>query len=167
MTEEVKIIEAELSDIDEILDIYTYYVENTLSCFEENAPQKQKMINLLNFIRSKDLAFYVAKIDGKVVGYSYATQYRRRSAYKYTVESSVYLHPDFTGKGIAKKLLNKVIEDISAKGFKQMIAVVVVQDNRDSINFHKKMGFEKKGHLEKVGYKFGKWLDINLFQKSL
>jgi len=168
MDEEIKIVKANINDLDGVLGIYKYYVENTEACFDEVTPDTQKIINLLNFIKSKRLPYYVAKINDKVIGYCYATQYRRRSAYKYTVESSIYIDTRYTGKGVARKLFDKVHQDVKDEGFKQIVAVVVDhKNNHASKKFHKAMGFTEQGRLKKVGYKFDQWLDIILFQKEV
>lgn len=167
MTEEVKILKAKRLDLPEILNIYSHYVLNTSACLDETVPSIKVYEELFDLLEEKDLPFFVAKIDDKVVGYCYAKPYRERSAYRYTVETSIYIDQNYTGKGIARKIFTKVYEQVKEQGYKQMIAVVVNQSSGYSDRFHKDMGFVESGRLIKVGYKFGKWLDVFLLQKEI
>lgn len=161
------ISEAKVYDIEQIRDIYAYYVKNTTASLEEKEPSKDEMLETYSFVMGKNLPFYVAKHDGKVVGYSYAQPYRKRSAYRYTVEESTYVHKDYLRNGIASALLDEVIKKCREVGYKQMVAIVVSSDNDQSSEFHESMGFVERGRLIKVGFKFDEWVDTILFQKEL
>lgn len=164
---QVIIQDAVESDFSEIQKIYAYYVDNTTISLEETAPGKAELMSRWKASIDKSLPYLVAKINGKVAGYAYATSYRPRSAYRFTVEESVYIAADFHGQGIGRILLEEIITRCREKGFKQMLAVIAGADNQASINFHKKLGFEYAGNLKDFGYKFNKWVDTLLMQKAL
>jgi phosphinothricin acetyltransferase len=166
MSFEFKIREAKICDIKQIRDIFSYYVENTVTCLEEIVPSEDDLMENFSTIVGKNLPFYVALEDKKIVGYCYISPYRKRASYRYTVEDSIYIHPNYHKKGIARALLDKAITKCSATGYKQMVAVVV-SESSDSIRFHKSMGFEEVGRLNKVGFKKGQWLDTIFLQKEL
>jgi phosphinothricin acetyltransferase len=111
--------------------------------------------------------YFVAEIDGKIAGYAYASLYRTRPAYRFTVEDSVYVAPDMHRRGVGKVLLEKLIETCTAMGFRQMIAVIGDSDQAASIGVHMACGFEPAGNLKNIGWKFGKWLDTPLMQLAL
>jgi phosphinothricin acetyltransferase len=167
MTDEIVILDATDSDFAEIQRIYAHYVEKTTISLEEIPPSVDEMKARWKNSVEKNLPYLVAKVDGKVAGYAYAFPYRARSAYRFTVEESVYLSPEFQGQGIAQKLLGELISQCRAKGYKRMLAVVAGDDNLASIKFHEKMGFRKSGVLEKFGFKFNKWVDTILMQMDL
>ena len=111
--------------------------------------------------------YIVAELDGAIVGYAYASLYRTRPAYRFTVENSVYVAPEIHRRGIGKALLIKLIEACTARGFRQMIAVIGDSSQAASIGVHKACGFEPAGNLRNIGFKFGRWLDTPLMQLSL
>ncbi|HCR86559.1 MAG TPA: GNAT family N-acetyltransferase [Alphaproteobacteria bacterium] len=159
--------DAKIADLDAVQEIYSYYVENTIATLEEKKPSKQDIMDNYETVLSKSLPFIVAKHEGKVVGFSYALPFRKRSAYRYTLEESIYVHKDYLRKGIATALATDLIRKCSEVGYKQMIAVIVIDSDDYSVDFHKTVGFEEKGRLEKVGYKFNRWVDTVLMQKTL
>ncbi len=161
------IAEAKVSDLNDIREIYNYYVLNTLASLEEKPSTSEDMLELYSMVLSKNLPFMVAKYEGKVVGFCYAQPYRKRSAYRYTVEESIYVHKDYTRNGIATDLLIEVIKRCREVGFKQMVAVVISSENDQSIEFHESMGFVEIGRLTRIGFKFNQWVDTALFQKEL
>lgn len=167
MTDNLEIVRTEQTDLNEIRDIYAYYVMNTCACLDEIVPDKSHFISLLEELNSKKLPFYIGRLEGKVIGYCYANLYRQRSAYRYTVETSIYIHPEYTGRGLARKLFQHALDEVQSLGYKQMVAVVVNQESGFSDKFHKDMGFVEAGKLTKVGFKFNKWLDVYLLQKEL
>jgi phosphinothricin acetyltransferase len=102
-----------------------------------------------------------------VAGYAYASLYRTRPAYRFTVEDSVYIAPDMHRRGIGRTLLEKLIEACTALGFRQMIAVIGDSQQHASIGVHKACGFTPAGNLRSIGWKFGQWLDTPLMQRAL
>ena len=101
------------------------------------------------------------------MGYAYASVYRPRVAYRFTVEDSVYLHPEHLRKGLGRLLLSTVIAECEQLGYRQMIAVIGDSDNSASIGLHQALGFKHAGVLRAVGFKFGRWVDTVLMQRSL
>ena len=111
---------------------------------------------------------YLVAVDGdEVVGFAYAAPFRPRPAYKYGVENSIYLAPGQTGKGIGKALLNELIVLCTARGLYAMIAVIGDRDNQASIGVHRACGFVETGALPRVGFKFGRWLDVVFMMRDL
>ena len=167
MQSEIIIAEAIESDFDEIAKIYSHYVENTTVSLEELPPSAAELVLRWRGVKEKSLPYLVAKSGGKVVGYAYAVPYRTRSAYRFTVEESVYVSQNFQGQGVGRRLLNELIRICQNAGYRQMLAVIAGHDNTASINFHESLGFEKAGVLRNFGFKFGGWVDTILMQKSL
>lgn len=165
--ENIVIADLKEEDLKKIQKIYSYFVLNSTATFEEEPPSVEEIKNRWLTIKEKKLPYVTAKINGEVVGYAYATTYRPRSAYRFVVESSVYVKPEFAGMGIAKKAMDEIIRDCRAKGYKQILAVIAGADNIASRRFHKKLGFVEKGILEEFGFKFDKWLDTVLMQLKL
>jgi phosphinothricin acetyltransferase len=165
--ENIVICNAEAYDFQEILAIYAYYVTHTTISFEENPPALENMLKRWKDSTDRLLPYLVAKHEGRVVGYAYAFQYRPRTAYRYTLEESVYVSKDHRGFGIGHSLLSDVIRQCQEKNYKQMLAVITGTDNVASLAFHRNLGFKQSGVLEKVGFKFDKWIDTVLMQKEL
>jgi L-amino acid N-acyltransferase YncA len=154
-------------DFVSICEIYAYYVENTTISLEETVPSLVEMKHRWQLLIEKSLPYLVAKKDGVVVGYAYAAPYRSRSAYRFTLEESVYITKDCHGLGIGYALLSALLVQCKDKAYQQMIAVIAGANNDASIQFHHKLGFRECGRLRNVGYKFGQWIDTILMQKSL
>ena len=109
----------------------------------------------------------VAERDGEVVGYTYASAYRPRPAYRFTVENSIYVAPDRAGQGIGRRLIDALVEAATAAGYRQMIAVIGDSANAASITLHSRAGFRMIGTFEAVGFKFGRWIDSVYMQRAL
>ena len=114
---------------------------------------------------ARDLPYLVADVEGRVVGYAYAGPYRPRSAYRFTLEDSIYLERAATGRGIGRQLLDALIEGTTALGYRQMLAVIGDSGNRASIALHARAGFREVGVMRDVGFKFGGWLDVVIMQR--
>lgn len=167
MTSNVKVRVANDGDAVAIAGIYSHYVLNSTVTFELEAPDAAEMSRRRADVQQKNLPYLVAEISGTVVGYAYATPYRPRRAYRFTVEDSIYLHPDHTGKGLGKTLLTELIQVCEQGGARQMIAVIGGNDNAASVRLHERFGFQHVGVLKSVGFKFDRWLDTTLMQKTL
>ncbi len=156
------------ADIAAIQRIYAWHVENGTASFEEAAPDAAELGARLAAIRARGLP-YLCAVDpaGRLLGYAYAGPYRARSAYRFTVEDSVYLDPAEAGKGLGRLLLARVIADCQAAGLKQMVAVIGDSGNQASIRLHAALGFREVGVLKAVGLKFGRWVDTVLMQREL
>jgi len=111
--------------------------------------------------------YFVAALEGRVIGYAYAGPYRPRPAYRFTVENSVYLQPAIHRRGIGLQLLQRLIAESEARGYRQMIAVIGDSANAGSISVHTKTGFKMIGTHPNVGFKFGRWLDTVMMQRAL
>ena len=118
-------------------------------------------------VLQRGFPWLVAEIEGSVLGYAYAAQYRSRAGYRFTLEDSIYVHPMHLGKGIGKLLLPELIARCQEVGARQMIAVIGDTDNPASIRLHARFGFQHVGVLQAVGFKFERWLDTVLMQRAL
>jgi L-amino acid N-acyltransferase YncA len=159
--------DATAADMTSIHKIYTYEVLYGLATFEEIPPGVDEMNSRWASILNQGLPYLVAEIEGHVVGYSYASSYRSRPAYQYTIEDSVYVEQGSLGQGIGKRLLSALIErcDLLLPG--QMVAVIGDSENIGSIALHRRFGFQMVGTLEAVGFKLGRWVDTVLMQRAI
>ncbi len=150
-------------DIQDIYEIYNYYVENTAISFEENRVSINEMEQrILN--QSIDYPWLVYELDGKVVAFAYANKWKARSAYRFTLESTIYLSSEYQGKGIGTKLYQKLFDELATRSIRSIMAVIALP-NTGSIALHEKMGFEKVAHFKEVGYKYEQWIDVGYWQK--
>lgn len=154
-------------DIPAITEIYDHHVRHGIASFETDPPDADEMARRQSAVIERGLPWLVAEIEGSVLGYAYATQYRSRAAYRFTLEDSIYVHPMHAGKGIGKLLLPELIARCREVGARQMIAVIGDTDNPASIKLHARFGFQHVGVLQAVGFKFERWLDTVLMQRSL
>jgi len=155
------------ADIPAITDIYGYHVRTSLATFETDPPDAEEMARRRTAIVSRGLPYLVAEIDGKVVGYAYASPYRSRPAYRFSVEDSIYVHPEHSRKGLGRLLLSALIPACEESGCRQMVAVIGDTGNAASIGLHEALGFRHVGVLRAVGFKFGRWVDTVLMQRPL
>lgn len=160
----ITIQEATIDDIEQISAIYSYYVLNSLSTLEGIPPILDDMRASFKQNTAKNIPFIVAVKDGEIIGYSYAKPFRSHSGYKLTVEESIYVKNGFQGKGIGRKLLSTLLNKLTENKFKQVIAVITIENGTDenksaSFCVHKSCGFEKVGRLDNIGIKFGKETD--------
>ncbi|RQO80567.1 GNAT family N-acetyltransferase [Acidovorax sp. FJL06] len=159
---------ADPADLPAIQVLYAHHVLQGLASFEEIPPDVDELRARLAAVQAAGLPYLVAEIDGQVVGFAYASLYRARSAYRHTVEDSVYVAPGWAGRGIGAALLGEVIRWCEAGPWRQMLAVVGQGDeNAGSMALHERMGFERIGALRSVGFKKGRWLDTGLMQRPL
>ena len=163
----VSIRPAKTSDIPAITRIYAHAVEHGTASFELTPPDEPEMRRRMQAILDGNFPYFIAEIDGSVAGYAYASLYRTRPAYRFTVEDSVYLAPHIHRRGVGKALLMKLIEACTALGLRQMIAVIGDSNQAASIGLHRACGFSDAGKLRAIGWKFGRWLDTPLMQLTL
>jgi len=154
-------------DMPAIQAIYASEVLHGVSSWEDVPPSLEEMEQRAIAITQAGYPYLVAVCDDQVLGYAYASTYRPRPAYRYTVENSIYLANGMQRRGLGQQLLKHLIKECTVKGFRQMIAVVGDSDNSMSIDFHKKMGFEQVGIIKSIGYKFERWLDSVMLQLTL
>jgi L-amino acid N-acyltransferase YncA len=158
---------ATIDDSQALARIYGHHCLHGFGTFEEVEPSPEDMSRRLQTVRDHGLPYLVADSAQGVLGFAYAGVFRPRAAYRFTVEDSIYLHPDHTGKGLGKLLLNQVIADCEQMGLRQMMAVIGDSANAGSINLHRSLGFEHKGIGSDLGFKHGRWVDIVWMQRSL
>ena len=154
-------------DIGEIHTIYAHHVLKGLASFEEEPPSAPELRIRLDEVTGCGLPYLVADCGGMVAGYAYCTLYRSRSAYRFSLEDSVYVRPDAQGRGIGRTLLDELMRRCEALGYRQMIAVIGDSANAASIGLHASAGFLRVGTLRSAGFKFGRWVDSVLMQRPL
>lgn len=163
----ISVRDAQESDAAAIQSIYAPYVLGSLATFEEVPPGVDEMASRRSIAVRAGLPYLVAEAAGRVLGFSYATVYRPRPAYRYTVEDSVYVAEDSQGRGIGRSLLTALIERCEIGGWQQMIAVIGDSKNFASIQLHRRLGFQHVGTLKSVGFKLDQWVDTVLMQRAL
>ena len=163
----VQIRDATDDDMAAIQAIYAYYVTRSAASFEEDVPSVDEMKARRAAVVARGLPYLVAVEDGEVLGYTYAGPFRHRSAYRYTVEDSIYVAPFVVRRGIGHTLLAALIERCTQAGYRQMIAVIGDSANQGSIAVHRSLGFGQEGVLRGVGLKFGRWVDVVIMHRTL
>jgi L-amino acid N-acyltransferase YncA len=153
------------SDAEGICEIYNHYVKNSVITFEENEVSPEDMILRIVGVTAK-LPWIVFCENEKILGYAYAGEWKLRCAYKFSVETTVYLHSDATGKGIGTKLYQELIERLTKLDLHVAIGGISLP-NDESIGLHEKFGFEKVAHFKELGYKFNKWVDVGYWELIL
>jgi phosphinothricin acetyltransferase len=154
-------------DIPTITRIYAHHVLHGLASFEEVPPDAVELAARRRDVLAHGLPYLAAERAGEVVGYCYAAPYRARSAYRFTIEDSVYIEADHVGQGIGRALLRRLIGLCEEGPWRQMIAVIGDSENHASIRLHKAEGFAMVGTHPAVGFKFGRWVDSVLMQREL
>jgi phosphinothricin acetyltransferase len=155
------------ADVPRIVEIYRHHVLTGLATFEIDAPDAGELARRLADVVSRGMPYLVAEAGGVVAGYAYANTYRARPAYRHTVEDSIYLDPAAAGRGIGRSLLDALVDDCAARGFRQMVAVIGDSENAASIALHRACGFHPAGVLPAVGWKLGRWVDSVLMHRAL
>jgi len=165
----VLLSDAAPADMAQVQHIYAHHVLHGLASFEEEPPTLEDMLGRREKVLEHGLPYLVAKDgDGRVLGYAYATQYRPRRAYRFTVEDSVYMAEGAQRRGIGRLLLQGVIDRCEAAGFRQMIAIIGDgSNNAGSVGLHAACGFRMVGVFENVGFKHDGWRDTVLMQRAL
>lgn len=158
---------AEEGDMGAVATIYAHYVLTATCTFEIDPPSSAEMTARFLKVRALTGPYLVAEVDGQVAGYAYAGSYRERPAYRHTLENSVYVAPNFHGRGIGRRLLEQLVKAATGGNFLQMVAVVGDSANTASIRLHESVGFRTVGVLEDVGFKHGRWLNTVLMQRAL
>jgi L-amino acid N-acyltransferase YncA len=154
-------------DVAAIAAIYGHHVLHGLASFEEVPPEAEEIARRRAAIVAGGLPYLVAELSGRVVGYSYASLFRPRAAYRFTLEDSIYLEEAWTGRGIGRALLAALILRSTELGYRQMVGVIGGRETLPSIRLHRALGFAEIGVLPAVGFKFGRWVDIVLMQRAL
>jgi phosphinothricin acetyltransferase len=155
------------ADLPEIQAIYAHHVLHGTGSFEEVPPPVEEITERWEKVTSHGWAWLVAVDSTGVTGYGYYSQYRDRSAYRYSAEDSVYVREDVRGQGVGKALVSALVAAATEAGFRQMIAVIGDSENIGSIGMHTSLGFRKVGVLASSGLKFGRWIDTVHMQRAL
>jgi phosphinothricin acetyltransferase len=138
-----------------------------LASFEEEPPSSGELLRRCEDVTRRGLPYLVADVEGAIAGYGYCSLYRSRSAYRYTLEDSVYVRPGSEGRGVGGALLAELIRRCEAAGYRQLVAVIGDSANAASIGLHASQGFLHAGTLRSTGFKFGRWVDSVIMQRPL
>ena len=138
-----------------------------LASFEEEPPSQAELRRRYEEVTRGGLPYLAADLGGTLAGYGYCALYRTRSAYRYSLEDSVYVRPDAQGRGVGRALLAELIGRCEALGYRQLVAVIGDSANAASIGLHASQGFLRAGTLRSVGFKFGRWVDSVIMQRPL
>lgn len=165
-TDAITIRSTRLEDAPSIAAIYAHHVLNGTASFDTVPRTEAETAERIAWISEQGWPFIVAEKQGEVLGYAYATQFRDRPAYAGTCENSIYVRPDWVGRGVGRTLLAALVARATEHGFRQMIAVVGGGEPA-SVALHEKLGFVHAGRMKAVGHKFGRWLDTVYMQLPL
>ncbi len=155
------------NDLDAITRIYGHHVLHGTGTFETTPPTPAEMAARRADVLSKGLPWLVIEDEGQVLGFGYGNWFKPRPAYRFSVEDSIYLAPEAAGKGLGRALLTELLAAFERAGTRKVMAVIGDSANAGSIGVHRALGFEHVGVVPSCGWKFDRWLDIVLMQKSL
>ena len=155
------------ADIPDIREIYNYYVRNSVVTFDEKPWSIAKWREKYTKLKQIDLPFLAQAPSGQILGYALVQPWQSKSAYRYTVENSIYLGQAASGKGLGRALLEALIDACAEKGIREMVAAISDKGAEASIALHEKLGFTEVGRMGRVGFKFGRWLGVVYLQKSI
>ena len=153
-------------DADALAAIYNHYVENSVITFEEEPVTAEEMSGRIREVQSHGLPWLVAEIDGMVAGYSYASKWKSRSAYRHSVETTIYLKSGLEGRGIGKRLYSALLPILRSRNIHAVIGGAALP-NPASVSLHESLGFERVGTFRQVGFKHGRWVDVAYWQRVL
>lgn len=158
---------ARAADIAAITRIYADAVLEGTATFEIEPPDEAEMARRQQTLLADDLPFFVAEHAGRVAGYAFAGRYHVRPGYRWTLENSIYVAPQFQRLGLGRMLMRRLLSEAETRGYRQMLALIGDQTNVASIALHATFGFRRIGTLQSVGFKHGRWLDVILMQRPL
>lgn len=164
MTETIR--SASALDVDAICAIYNHYVGATTISFEEEPVDVAAMAQRIEAVFEADLPWLVIEVDGGIAGYAYATRWRVRAAYRYSVESSIYMDAAYAGRGLGRRLYRALLDDLRARG-RHLAIGGIAQPNPASVALHERLGFRKVAHFSEVGLKFGRRVDVGYWELKL
>lgn len=154
------------ADAGAIAAIYAHYVRETTVTFEEEPPGTDEIASRLGRVAALGLPYVVIEAGGRVRGYAYAGRFHERSAYRRSVESTIYLAPDATGQGLGLRLYGALLERLRERELHTALALVTIP-NPASVALHERLGFAPVGRLREVGFKLGRWIDVGYWQLLL
>lgn len=154
------------ADAAAICAIYNFYIANTTISFEEDPVAPAAMAQRIDDVMAAHLPWLVMLEEDVLIGYAYATKWRVRAAYRYSVESSIYLDPQHAGKGAGRALYEALLAELRGRELHLVIGGIA-QPNEASVRLHERLGFRKVAHFNEVGLKFGRWVDVGYWQLQL
>lgn len=154
-------------DLDAITRIYGHHVLHGTGTFETTPPSMTDMAARRADVLSKGLPWLVIEEDGELLGYAYGNWFKPRPAYRFSVEDSIYMAPQAAGRGLGRALLAELLTTLERAGVRKVMAVIGDSNNAGSIGVHRALGFEPVGVVPSCGWKFDRWLDIVLMQRSI
>ena len=154
------------SDVRAITSIYNHYITDTVVTFEMEEVTHEEMAERVRDVQSQSFPWLVAQQAGEIVGYAYAAKWHRRAAYRFSVESTVYLAPNRTGMGFGSQLYEQLLALLSGGDTHTVIGGIALP-NDASVALHEKFGFRKAAHYRETGFKFGRWIDVGYWQRIL
>ncbi|GAA5039292.1 GNAT family N-acetyltransferase [Microbacterium fluvii] len=155
-------------DLPDIREIYNYYVTNSVVTFDEKKWSHAQWREKFAYLHKLDMPFLVAQSpSGNIIGYALVQPMSQKSAYRYSVENSIYLGQAAAGKGLGRALLEALIAACEEAGIREMVAIISDKGAEASVALHSKLGFEEVGRMGRVGFKFGRWLGVIHMQKHL
>ena len=157
---------AEKSDAQAIADIYNYYIENTVTTFEEEIVSVDEISSRISLVQAYAYPWLVAVENGHIIGFAYVTRWNKRSAYRKTVEISAYVSRDSVSRGWGTKLYEALLAELQNHSIHIVVAGITLP-NPASVALQEKFGMRKVAHFEEVGFKFDKWLDVGYWQLQL
>ncbi|MBN8553363.1 MAG: N-acetyltransferase [Caulobacterales bacterium] len=159
--------DATAGDMAAVAAIYAREVREGTATFEDIPPSTETLVEHLSGVQRLGLPWLVAEIDGEVAAYAYASPFRPRAAYRYAVETSIYVGEGFQGQGLGRALMQTIIDQCRDIGLRQMIAAISNDESDASVILHEGLGFRPAGIYRRAGWKFGRWLDVTLMQLDL
>jgi L-amino acid N-acyltransferase YncA len=163
----LRIRDAIAADTPSLHAIYSHHVLHGFGTFDEVPPPLTAMDEKWRGVVASGLPWLVAEDAGTIAGFAYASIFRPRTGYRYSVEDSVYIRDDLRGRGIGAQLLEQLIPRCEAVGARQVVAVIGDSKNTGSIALHRNAGFEHAGTIKGIGFKLGRWVDIVMMQRAL
>jgi len=158
---------SESADIPQITRLYAHHVLHSTGTFEIDPPAESDMIQRRLDVLGKNLPFLVAVEADRIIGFAYCNWFKPRPAYRFSAEDSIYLAPEATGQGLGRSLLAELSSQAERAGIRKLIAVIGDSGNQGSIGVHRNAGFSHVGTLKSCGWKFDRWLDVVLMEKTL
>lgn len=157
---------AELHDAAAIAAIYNHYIDTSTISFEEEPVSAIAMAERIADVQHAGLPWLVVMVDQRVAGYAYATKWRARTAYRHSVESTIYLDHAFAGRGLGMTLYGELLAQLRNGGMHRVIGGIALP-NDASVRLHEALGFQKVAHFTEVGRKFGRWVDVGYWELKL
>jgi len=154
------------NDASDLARIYNHYIEHAVTTFETEPVSSAEMVQRVRANEDEKLPWFVAERNGDVAGYTYASKWKGRCAYRYSVETTVYLEKEAVGCGIGRQLYTELLEALRALSLHVAIGGIALPNER-SVRLHEAMGFRKVAHFEEVGFKLDRWVDVGYWQKML